>query len=482
MPENFLAQLVQSGALNVPNPMESYRNVLAMKKAQIEVEGAPLEKRTKELDIESKMLTVAKGYLARINDRSEYPKFRAYMVDTLGANPDLFPESFESDEAFEDYRTTATASADELLKMRQGKPFTVSIPMLDDAGKPTGQHREIEVKDNAQLKDFQEKGLLPEDAVLGKITGTLPEKAPLKPGYGWVKTVTGEIIEVEKGKAPPGAMPYVKPEKESALQEKINAIGVAHPTWTYQKIVDEATNVEPEELKPAQNYLLPDKTIVRSFDGGRTYEGPDRKTYPMPYTAVKVTATITGEDLAAIEAKKRVAEEAPLPSSGKPKLPSAEEAALGGTGPYAKFMAGFNAVAGGIGFDKAFGAQGIFPETEQNRELLRVLRQKGKAAWMVGGRGAIWEQKRIDALWPDPDKWWRNPRTEMQKIPILRQVLTQEREFYRQAISTALPKEISKLREAQREIESVLDLLGTGTTTPAEPVTEKRQKLLEKYK
>ena len=99
---------------------------------------------------------------------------------------------------------------------------------------------------------------------------------------------------------------------------------------------------------------------------------------------------------------------------------------------------------------------------------------------MVGGRGAIYEQKEIEKFTPNPEKWWKNPQLEMQKVGVLRTMLQEEREFYRKETLTALPKEVPKLREAQREIELVLDLLGTETTAPG-ATSKEEDDLLKKY-
>ena len=495
---NFLEQLTQSGALNVPNPMERYKNVLAIKKFQMEMEGAPLEKRAKELDIESKVLTIGKSYLARVKDRSEYPQYRTYMVDTLGANPALFPESFESDEAFEDYRTQATASADELLKMRQGKPFTVSIPML------TGQYREVEVKNQEDLKQRQDNGLIPANAVIGKVTGTATKEKTMAERTAEAYTAREEerlesepftpsspealeneaLIQGSQAQLREEAKVKEKPEKEkeSALQEKINTIAKAHPDWTYQKIVDEAANVKPEKLEPAQNYLLPDNSIVRSFDGGRTYEEADGRTHSMPYTAVKITATVTGEELGMIKAKGAVEKETKI-ATGLLETKTAEEAAKGGTGPYRKLAAVIDNVLGGVGVDIIFGKEGIFPDTQENRQILRTIKQTGKMALMTSSRGAIYEQKIIDTLFPDPDKTWRNPRIEANKFKVLRQTLITEREFNNRAIQTAVsPKEVSDLRKSNTEIDRLLALMGQGQPKQGiSPLTEDDESLIRKY-
>jgi len=78
--------------------------------------------------------------------------------------------------------------------------------------------------------------------------------------------------------------------------------------------------------------------------------------------------------------------------------------------------AAFDAIAGGMGIDLVLGKEGFFTETQENRQVLRTIKQIGKAALMNSSRGAIWEQQRIDRLFPDPDRFWRNPRTRDEEI------------------------------------------------------------------
>ncbi len=152
---NFLKQLTQSGALRVVNPSEAYANALRMKTAQTNIRGA-------ELDQEGKLLQLGTGYLKRVQGRDEYQKFRGYMTG-LGANPDLLPESFESDQEFEDWRITAITSADELTKMKAGKPFTVTFRNKDGSVS-------IDDKMTAERLEGLKKLGLADDIMIGKQT------------------------------------------------------------------------------------------------------------------------------------------------------------------------------------------------------------------------------------------------------------------------------------------------------------------------
>ena len=80
---------------------------------------------------------------------------------------------------------------------------------------------------------------------------------------------------------------------------------------------------------------------------------------------------------------------------------------------------------------------------------------------MNSSRGAIWEQEKIDKLFPDPNKWFANPRTESRKIASLREALLTEKRFNSQAIAaSADPKEIGRFRLSNADIDT-----RTGTST-----------------
>lgn len=232
------------------------------------------------------------------------------------------------------------------------------------------------------------------------------------------------------------------------------------PDATPDEIATFAQKLKTKTPKAGQQYLLSDGPTVTSFDGGRTYKAEDGKTYPMPTDAIK-RAPITGEEAAMAIAKRQLGEPTAQPTPIDQR--DMAEAAKSGTGPYATLKATIDAVLGGAGIDLVFGLDGFFPATQENRQALRTIKQIGKAALMNSSRGAIWEQERIDRLFPDPDKLITNPRTEAKKLKVLRETLLTEKRFNNEAIpNTVTPKELSDLRKSNTEIDRLLALIGTG--------------------
>ena len=158
----------------------------------------------------------------------------------------------------------------------------------------------------------------------------------------------------------------------------------------------------------------------------------------------------------------KVQAQADIEATGGPAAPALtvapEVAALGGTGPFRKIAAAADAVLGGLGI-----IEDVAPDTQENRQVLRTLRQVGKAALLNSSRGAIWEQKNVNVLFPNPDTFWTNPRTEANKIQVLRDTVATEKNHNNQAILKAVSqKEIDKLRQSNVEIDNLLELIGPG--------------------
>lgn len=215
---------------------------------------------------------------------------------------------------------------------------------------------------------------------------------------------------------------------------------------------------KPGADKPGINYLLKDRSTVISFDGGRTYKNEAGKNVKMPFDAVRISATVTGQELSMIEAQKQAEHQL-----GEITPIGTRDVGEAGTGPYSALAAGFDAIAGGFGLDRLLGQEGFFKDITEARQTLRTIKQMGKPALMNSSRGPIYEQKVIDKLFPDPDKFVSNPRTEARKFQVLRKTLLMEKRFNTEAIQQAVtPKEVNELRKSTLAIDRLLALIGMG--------------------
>lgn len=238
-----------------------------------------------------------------------------------------------------------------------------------------------------------------------------------------------------------------------------------------------------DKEKTGQNWLLPNKQTVISYDGGRTYAGAGGQAVAMPYNAMKVPGGATLGEFGAIEAKKQAEAELREAAQKPPGGVSPTEVAKEGTGPYKRIASAFEAVAGGLGVDTLIGKEGFFPEIADAKQYLRTVKQIGKAALMNSSRGAVWEQERIDQLFPDPDATFVNPAIEARKFKSLEQVLTTEKLYNNQAILTATdPKEISKYRASNNEIDRLLAMTKDPTIANPLGLSEADKALIDKWR
>lgn len=355
------------------------------------------------------------------------------------------------------------------------KPLDLLTPALQiRQQQQQGQFRQQQLGQGQQRLD-----LLREDLSLKREQAGAQQK---QQQFQNILNTTGKLIDLKLNSQ---AVDHLNANKDTLrLSEKIISINPTEKAGTYKvdtkkgatiitldrdaqgnyktQIIE--TGVKAKDTttdKTGQNYLLPSGQTVLSYDGGRTYR-TTQGDIPMPEGTVKVPGGATIEGIRVEKAR----ELAKTALEGEPALTTArspEEAARGGTGPYRAFAAAIDAIAGGLGADRVFGRNGLFPDTQKNRQFLRTIKQLGKSALINSSRGAVWEQEKIDKLFANPDKIFRNPRTEANKFQVIRDTLTIERNFNNQAIVDAVSlKEITKLRESNNEISRLLALLGGG--------------------
>lgn len=220
-----------------------------------------------------------------------------------------------------------------------------------------------------------------------------------------------------------------------------------------------------EKTKVAKSFILPDnKTTVLSYDGGLTYKDKEGVSRKIPFGALPITTTLEQAQARSAVGIARGGETTEIVPDVTP-----EKAALKGTGPYAMLKSTVDAIVGGA----TAGAIDLFPETMENRQALRIVKQMGKAVLLNSPRGAIWEQQKIDKLFPNPDIFWASPVTEAKKITSLRNVMLNEKAHNNRQISSGVltSKEIQKYRNSNAEIDKVITLIGQGETRAAGKTT-----------
>lgn len=230
----------------------------------------------------------------------------------------------------------------------------------------------------------------------------------------------------------------------------------------------------------AQNWMLPDGTVVSSFDKGRTYIDESGKQKPIPTVGSYKVQPATATDVRAMKAQKAAREE--LKDIPKQKREDFRQAARQGAGPYAMLAAGLDAVAGGLGADALLGKDGFFKDTQESRQALRFLKQTSKEALMNSARGAIWEQERIEQLFPNPDAFFRSPATEARKLGTLVKLAKQRKaENLREMQSAVDPKVIQDLGKFNAGLDVLIRAIGEQPQRTETTVSPDDEALINKY-
>lgn len=140
---------------------------------------------------------------------------------------------------------------------------------------------------------------------------------------------------------------------------------------------------------------------------------------------------------------------------------SIEEAARGGTGPWANLAAAVDGVIGGL-----LDTNSLFPDVAENRQHLRTLNQVAKTVLVNNPRFPVAEQQIVQQLLPDPDTFFANPQTEARNLANLRQILATVYEQNLASIQSGAvtQKAAGELANKNAEIARVLALMGDPPT------------------
>ena len=141
---------------------------------------------------------------------------------------------------------------------------------------------------------------------------------------------------------------------------------------------------------------------------------------------------------------------------------------LDGTGPWANIRAAFMAIEGFIpdilipDFLEKAGRS-----TTQSRQYLRVVTALGRSALVKNNKFPVREMEFVKTLFPDPEKFFTEPRREVEKLVTLKEtLLAQKVENLKRLQATGLDlKDKNNLVVNNSEIDRLLTMLGGYTTT-----------------
>ena len=138
------------------------------------------------------------------------------------------------------------------------------------------------------------------------------------------------------------------------------------------------------------------------------------------------------------------------------------EAAREGTGPWAGLTALLDNVYGGVTGTDAF------QNTMANRQFLRGITVLGRSALVVNPRFPVAEMENVQALFPDPDRFWVNPQSQANQLIEMKRLASSQLLKNLQMIAPgggASSEMIPDIEANNREIERLLDILVTVPMT-----------------
>ncbi len=230
-------------------------------------------------------------------------------------------------------------------------------------------------------------------------------------------------------------------------------------------------NISTESVTP-KGYLIPEKGVFTSYDGGKTYVDQEGVSQTVPGGAMPISDTVAYQinktermRASAIKALEEMDLSIIKNFEGTPEeralVKNAYESARTGTGFWSKVYAGIDAVVGGItGADLAI-------ETQDARQFVRMIRVLGRSALAASPRYAVADLATTEQLFPNEQTLLANPETEARKLLLLRKEITFEKERILTKIASGDPiesSEMTRLNQKLFEIDRLNDLLGPAET------------------
>jgi len=253
--------------------------------------------------------------------------------------------------------------------------------------------------------------------------------------------------------------------------------------------VVEVGNLSSIQEQEGSAYFDPKtKSLLTSFDGGRTYL-KDGKVGPMPENAFLTSSERTYDIYSSESTKARAQAELddmnmtnlmgtlrtgtaddpkPVSAQDAALVRNATEAALKGTGPAASFAAFMDNILSVSPVD----IPGLkFEETQSNRQFLRGLVTLGRSALVVNPRFPVAEMERVQVLFPEPDAFFREPKTEANKLVELKKLALAQKQRNLEEMAAGIPNStlLQQVQSNNFELDRLLSLLTGVNTTPRAP-------------
>ena len=227
-----------------------------------------------------------------------------------------------------------------------------------------------------------------------------------------------------------------------------------------------------------RGFLIPEKGVFTSYDGGRTYVDENGVTQQVPGDAFEVSNTIA-YDVAKNEKVRANAlnqlaemdaliitgmtdeEGNPISVADMEDVKDAYDQARKGTGFWSKIYAAIDATAGGIVAPEYFAE--TFKDTQEARKFTKMVRVLGRSALAVSPRFAVADLQQVEQLFPTEEALFANPVTEANKLKTLSVYLDQQKRIILENLGGDVPLDStmkSQLSQKLFEINRLQEILG----------------------
>ena len=148
-----------------------------------------------------------------------------------------------------------------------------------------------------------------------------------------------------------------------------------------------------------------------------------------------------------------------LPGEDKQDLRDAFQLVRDATGPYAKIIAGIDAVVGGFVPIKA--VRNFFKDDVKARLYVKSIGILGRAALAVNPRLAVADLETTMQLFPDPDRFFANPETEVENLRKVKSIAIRQLSFLNRQLAAGKiqASELAEVNSKMLEIEKLIDIL-----------------------
>jgi len=461
------------------------RTLAAEARAEAEKIRAEIRNNGYDLDAEKRKIEydIAAENRAADREQSVYERNRADELSDIAA-------AIEADIAAEERRLQRTLNAEERANVEFNRRFGMETDaQIAREERALGRTLTAEERANAEFRARQ--------AVETQMRIQLEASLLDMRGNYTFKDQNGQIVAIDnktKEVTPIFGTPDV-PEPEYAEITLPNADGVLTKSIVdinspqgkaaiakVNEVTEDGGQAGMQKISTAsvtpRGFLIPEKGVFTSYDGGRTYVDENGVTQSVPGDAFEVSNTIAYEvsksEKVSANARAQLeemdrsiisgmtdAQGNPLTVNDMMEVKDAYEQARKGTGFWSKIYAAIDATVGGVVAPEYFAE--TFKDTQEARKFTKMVRVLGRSALAVSPRFAVADLQTVEQLFPNEEALFANPVTEAKKLQTISMYLDQQKRIILENLGGEVPLDStmkSQLNQKLFEINRLQEILG----------------------